>query len=96
MSDRIFVDANSLTLKITRKIKKPLNLSEARENIRKNHAWPVQANDPELTILVSEIGEKNRLFFLERADRCGQPSAAGTENNHGWPESWPDLQSHSG
>ena len=50
---------------ITRKIKKPLSPCEAREIIRNYLAWSVQVNDPESTILASEIGEKNRLSFWD-------------------------------
>jgi predicted nucleic acid-binding protein len=54
-----------LYVTITRKIRDPLNPSEAREIIRNYLAWPVQINDPESTILASEIGEKNRLSFWD-------------------------------
>lgn len=50
---------------ITRKIKNPLKPAEAREIIRYYLAWPVQVNDPETTILASEIEEKNRLSFWD-------------------------------
>ena len=48
---------------ITRKIKNLLRLAEAREIIRNYLAWLFQINDPETTILASEIEEKNRLSF---------------------------------
>ena len=50
---------------VTRKIKNPLKPNEAREIIRNYIAWPVQANDPEMTIRASEIEEKNGLSFWD-------------------------------
>ncbi len=50
---------------ITRKIKNPLKLAEAREIIRNYLAWPVQVNDPETTIRASEIEEKNGISFWD-------------------------------
>jgi predicted nucleic acid-binding protein len=50
---------------VTRKIKKPLAPNQAREIIRNYLAWPVQINDPEMTIRASEIGEKNNLSFWD-------------------------------
>ena len=50
---------------VTRKIKNPLRLAEAREIIRNYLAWPVQINDPETTIRASEIEEKNNLSFWD-------------------------------
>ena len=50
---------------ITRKIKNPLKPDEAREIIRNYLAWPVQVNDPEMTLRASEIGEKNNLSFWD-------------------------------
>jgi predicted nucleic acid-binding protein len=50
---------------VTRKIKNPLRPAEAREIIRNYLVWPVQANDPEMTIRASEIGEKNNLSFWD-------------------------------
>ena len=50
---------------VTRKIKNPLKPGDAREIIRNYLAWPVQTNDPEMTIRASEIGEKNRLSFWD-------------------------------
>ncbi|MHB8092814.1 MAG: PIN domain-containing protein [Syntrophales bacterium] len=50
---------------VTRKIKNPLKLDEAREIIRNYLAWPVQNNDPETTIRASEIEEKNSLSFWD-------------------------------
>ena len=54
-----------LYVTITRKIRDPLNPSEAREIIRNYLAWPVQVNDPETTTLASEIEEKNGLSFWD-------------------------------
>lgn len=50
---------------VTRKVKNLLNPAEAREIIRNYLAWPVQINDPEMTIRASEIEEKNHLFFWD-------------------------------
>ncbi len=50
---------------ITYKIKLPLNPAEAREIIRNYLAWPVQVNDPEMTLLASEIQEKYRISFWD-------------------------------
>jgi len=50
---------------VTRKIKNPLTPAEAREIIRNYLAWPVQINDPEMTIRASEIEEKNSLSFWD-------------------------------
>jgi predicted nucleic acid-binding protein len=50
---------------ITRKIKNSLKPAEAREIIRNYLSWPFQINDPETTILASEIGEKNGLSFWD-------------------------------
>jgi predicted nucleic acid-binding protein len=50
---------------VTRKIKNPLKPDEAREVIRNYLAWPVQMNDPEMTIRASEIEEKNSLSFWD-------------------------------
>jgi len=50
---------------VTRKIKNPLTPTEAREIIRNYLAWPVQINDPEMTIRASEIEEKNSLSFWD-------------------------------
>ncbi len=50
---------------ITRKIKNPLKPDEAREIVRNYLAWPVQVNDPEMTLRASEIGEKNKLSFWD-------------------------------
>ena len=40
---------------VTRKIKNPLKPDAAREIIRNYLAWPIQINDPEMTIRASEI-----------------------------------------
>jgi predicted nucleic acid-binding protein len=50
---------------VTRKIKNPLKPYETREIIRNYLAWPMQINDPEMTIRASEIEEKNGLFFWD-------------------------------
>jgi predicted nucleic acid-binding protein len=50
---------------VTRKIKNPLKLAEAREIIRNYLAWLVQVNDPETTIRASEIEEKNCISFWD-------------------------------
>ena len=50
---------------ITRKLKGPLSPGEAREIIRNYLVWPVQYNDPEMTIRASEIEEKNGLSFWD-------------------------------
>ena len=50
---------------VTRKIKNPIKMAEAREIIRNYLAWPVQINDPETTIRASEIEEKNNLSFWD-------------------------------
>lgn len=50
---------------ITHKIKLPLHPAEAREIIRNYLAWPVQINDPETTLLASEIQEKYRISFWD-------------------------------
>ena len=50
---------------ITRKIKNPLKPVDAREIIRNYLAWPVQINDPEMTIRASEIEEKNSISFWD-------------------------------
>jgi predicted nucleic acid-binding protein len=50
---------------ITRKIKHPLHPAEAREIIRNYLAWPIQINDPEMTMRASEIEEKNSLSFWD-------------------------------
>ncbi len=50
---------------VTRKIKNPLKPTDAREIIRNYLAWPVQINDPEMTIQASEIAEKNNLSFWD-------------------------------
>jgi len=50
---------------VTRKIKNPLTPAKAREIIRNYLAWPVQINDPEMTIRASEIEEKNSLSFWD-------------------------------
>ena len=50
---------------VTRKIKNPLKLAEAREIIRNYTAWPLQINDPETSIRASEIEEKNSLSFWD-------------------------------
>ncbi len=50
---------------MTRKIKNPLKPFEAREIIRNYLAWPVQINDPEMTIRASEIEEKNCISFWD-------------------------------
>lgn len=54
-----------LYVTITRKIKNPVKLPIAREIIRNYLAWPVQINDPETTILASELEEKHRLSFWD-------------------------------
>ena len=41
---------------VTRKIKNPLRPAEAREIIVNYFSWPVQVNDPEITLQASEIG----------------------------------------
>lgn len=50
---------------VTRKIKNPLKPDAAREIIRNYLAWPIQVNDPEMTIRASEIEEKHRLSFWD-------------------------------
>jgi predicted nucleic acid-binding protein len=50
---------------VTRKIKNPLKPDAAREIIRNYLAWPIQINDPEMTIRAAEIEEKNRLSFWD-------------------------------
>jgi len=50
---------------ITRKIKHPLHPARAREIIRNYLAWPIQINDPEMTIRASEIEEKHKLSFWD-------------------------------
>lgn len=50
---------------VTRKIKYPLTHADAREIIRNYSAWPVQINDPEMTIRASEISEKQGLSFWD-------------------------------
>lgn len=50
---------------IMHKVKNPLKPAEAREIIRNYLAWPVQINDPEMTIRASEIEEKNGLSFWD-------------------------------
>lgn len=50
---------------ITRKIKNPVKPVHAREIIRNYLAWPVQSNDPEMTISASEIEERNRISFWD-------------------------------
>ena len=50
---------------VTRKIKTPLKPAEAREIIVNYFSWPVQVNDPEITLQASEIGEKNNLSFWD-------------------------------
>ncbi len=50
---------------LTRKIKNPLKPAEAREIIVNYFSWPVQVNDPEMTLQASEIGEKNNLSFWD-------------------------------
>jgi predicted nucleic acid-binding protein len=50
---------------VTRKIKNPLKLAEAREIIRNYLAWPVQINDPKTTIRAYEIEEKSSLSFWD-------------------------------
>lgn len=47
------------------KIKNPLKPAETREIIRNYLAWPVQINDPEMTIRASEIEEKNGISFWD-------------------------------
>ncbi len=50
---------------VTRKMKNPLKPAEAREIIRNYLAWPIQNNDPEMTIRASEIEEKNGISFWD-------------------------------
>ena len=50
---------------LTRKFKEPVRPVEAREVIRNYLAWPVQHNNPEMTIRASEIEEKNGLSFWD-------------------------------
>jgi predicted nucleic acid-binding protein len=50
---------------VTRKIKSPLKPTETREIILNYLAWPVQVNDPEMTIRASEIAEKVNLSFWD-------------------------------
>ena len=50
---------------ITRKFKEPVPPDKAREIIRNYLAWPVQNNDPEMTIRASEIEEKHGLSFWD-------------------------------
>ncbi len=50
----------------TRKVKAPLKPADAREIVRNYLAWPVQVNDPEMTIQASEIEEKNGISFGTR------------------------------
>jgi predicted nucleic acid-binding protein len=50
---------------LTRKITNPFQPAETREIIRNYLAWPVQINDPEMTIRASEIEEKNTLSFWD-------------------------------
>ncbi|MDD2277245.1 MAG: PIN domain-containing protein [Smithellaceae bacterium] len=50
---------------VTRKVKEPLKPADAREIVRNYLAWPVQVNDPEMTIQASEIEEKNGISFWD-------------------------------
>jgi len=50
---------------VTRKMKAPLKPADAREIVRNYLAWPVQVNDPEMTIQASEIEEKNGISFWD-------------------------------
>jgi predicted nucleic acid-binding protein len=50
---------------VTRKIRNPLKPDQAREIIRNYLAWPVQVNDPVMTIRASEIEEKCSISFWD-------------------------------
>lgn len=50
---------------VTRKIKYPLKPAQTREIILNYLSWPIQVNDPEMTIRASEIGEKHNLSFWD-------------------------------
>jgi len=73
---------------VTRKVKSPLTPAQAREIVTNYLSWPVQANDPEMTIQASEIGEKNNLSFwdaliIAAALRLQAHSMMTEDLNHG-------------